>query len=54
MSPNRSEMPIEQLPPAHRWLMTTASLQHPLEVNPGLLGGKETISTALGGFLEGF
>lgn len=47
-------MPIEQLPPAHCTMVTTASLQHPLEVNPGLLGEKETISTALAGFLEGF
>lgn len=54
MSPNRNEMPIEQLPPAHRGLVTTARLQHPLEVDPGLLGGKETTSTALAEFLEGF
>lgn len=26
MAPNRSEMPIEQLPPAHRGLVTAVSL----------------------------
>lgn len=51
MSPNCNEMPTEQLLLAPHTLVTTstASSQCPLEVSPGLVGGKNT-SIPLVGF----